>query len=269
MTEQDRPSDFRFPRWANMVIPALLVAVVGGAPYVLVLVGFGAAPSTLNVNYQPEQPIAYSHELHVNQLGMDCRYCHTTVEDASFAAIPSTSVCMNCHHGVLKGTRAGSESDIATIREHYYEKDPITGEVSEKAGMPIEWVKVHDLPDYAYFDHSAHVSRGVSCVSCHGRVDRMGGEGVYQKAELSMGWCLSCHRHPEPHLRFEDEVTDLMWGVNLTEEEVGRLEGLGLEGLEVGGRLTDDQRERVGAKIRDENKIRSARQLQDCSLCHR
>lgn len=224
------PRRFVFPPWANYVVPVLIIAVFGGAPYLFVLVGFGAAPSTLNANYQPEQPTPYSHKLHVTELGMDCRYCHTTVEEASFAAIPSTEICMNCHHAIRKDS-----PKLEAMRRSF------------KTGEPVEWTKVHDLGDYAYFDHSAHVNKGVSCIECHGRVDRMGEEGVYQKAPLSMGWCLKCHRDPAPNLRPVDQVTNLMWGLDKTEK----------------------QKRKIGRKQMDKLDIMGPQAMQDCSRCHR
>jgi hypothetical protein len=133
---------------------------------------------------------------------MDCRYCHTTVENAAFAAVPPTSVCMNCH-----ATIAADSDKLSAVRE------------SAATGRPIPWVKVHDLPDYSYFDHSAHVTRGVGCVSCHGRVDTM--EEVAQVERLSMGWCLECHRHPEQHLRPREFVTQMDWKSNASSEILG------------------------------------------------
>jgi len=121
------------------------------------------------VGYQPVQPVPYSHALHVGQLGIDCRYCHNTVEVAAQAAIPPTQTCMNCHAKI----RAQSPK-LLPVRESY------------ATGMPVHWMRVHDLPDFVYFNHSAHVRRGVSCVECHGRVDKM--EVVYQQEPLSMGW---------------------------------------------------------------------------------
>ncbi|MEX0742588.1 MAG: cytochrome c3 family protein, partial [Phycisphaeraceae bacterium] len=186
---------------------------------------------------QPDQPVAFSHEIHVTQLGMDCRYCHTTVEEASFAAIPATSTCMNCHHAVDEGSRTGSREDVSRIQQAF------------ESGNPIEWTRVHDVADYAYFDHSIHVNAGVSCVSCHGRVDRMDGgrNRVHQVKPLSMGWCLDCHRNPEEHLRPADEVTNLMWGLDQTEEQ--RLE--------------------LGHQLAEEIGLRTPRQMVDCSSCHR
>lgn len=183
---------FVFPRWANNT-KKLAGLLAGVAPlYVVGLFWYGASPWTMNVGYQPEQPVPYSHALHAGELGIDCRYCHNTVESAAFAAVPPTETCMNCHKSVwTKSPR------LLPVRE------------SAATGQPVEWVKVHDLPDYVYFNHSAHVSRGVGCVSCHGRVDQM--VEVSQMEPLSMGWCLDCHRAPEKNLRPPEEVTNMAW----------------------------------------------------------
>jgi len=183
---------FLFPRWANLARPALAVALVVVPAYLVLLLAYGASPTTLNVGYQPQQPVPYSHALHAGQLGIDCRYCHTTVDKAAFAAVPPTQTCMNCHSKI----RATS-AKLLPIRESY------------ATGLPVPWVKVHDLPDFVYFDHSAHVGRGVGCVECHGRVDKM--EVVAQVHRLSMGWCLDCHRHPDSHLRPPELVTKMDW----------------------------------------------------------
>jgi hypothetical protein len=185
-------SRFVFPEWTNALRPALAVALVLVPAYVVVLVALGASPSTTAVGYAPVQPVPYSHALHAGEFGIDCRYCHTTVERAAFAALPPTQTCMNCH------AKIRSESaKLLPVRESY------------ATGQPIRWVKVHDLPDYVYFDHSAHVRRGVGCVECHGRVDKM--EVVTQVERLSMGWCLDCHRAPERHLRPPELVTRMDW----------------------------------------------------------
>jgi hypothetical protein len=183
---------FVFPRWANKT-RQIAGVVLGVAPiYLISLIWYGASPKTTDVGYMPEQPVPYSHALHAGQLGIDCRYCHNTVEESSHAAVPAAQTCMNCHSKVWT-----TSPKLALIRESY------------ATGKAVEWVKVHDLPDYAYFNHSAHVTRGVGCVSCHGRVDQM--EKVYQHEPLSMGWCLDCHRNPEPNLRPVEEVTNMTW----------------------------------------------------------
>lgn len=192
MTDGNSSERFTFPGWTWILRPGIALAALGGLVYAGVLVAAGFSPKATDVGYMPAQPVPYSHALHVGQLGMDCRYCHTGVEVAAAASIPPTQTCMNCHSKV----RAESEK-LIPIRESY------------ATGMPVEWIRVHDLPDYVYFDHSAHVRRGVGCVSCHGRIDTM--EVVYQAEPLSMGWCLKCHRNPEQHLRPVGLVTTLDW----------------------------------------------------------
>ncbi|MFO0566053.1 MAG: cytochrome c3 family protein [Polyangiaceae bacterium] len=183
---------FTFPRWANKT-RSFAAITLGVAPvYLTAFVWYGFSPKTTDVGYQPKQPVPYSHALHAGKLGIDCRYCHNTVDQTAHAASPPTETCMNCH------ARIWAESPkLEPVRESY------------KTGKPIQWAKVHDLPDYVYFNHSAHVTRGVGCVSCHGRVDRM--EEVYQKEPLSMGWCLDCHRAPEAALRPPAEATNMSW----------------------------------------------------------
>lgn len=183
-----------FPRWTNYLGPALAL----GAPVALgvasLAIWYWFSPEFTDVGYMPKQPIPYSHRLHVDELGLDCRYCHNTVETAAKAAIPPTQTCMNCHAMVKPNSDL-----LAPLRESW------------ETGEPVEWTRVHMLPDYAFFDHSVHVANGVGCVSCHGRVDHM--ETVKQVKPLSMGWCLECHRDPEPNLRPFDKVTDLGFSV--------------------------------------------------------
>jgi menaquinone reductase, multiheme cytochrome c subunit len=181
-----------FPEWTNLALPSALILGPLVTLYVIYVVAYGFSPNTLWVGYEPEQPIPFSHKVHAGQLGMDCRYCHTTVEHAAFASVPPTQTCMSCHTQILPESR-----NLRPLWRSY------------ESGRPIEWIKVHDLPDYAYFDHAAHVNAGVSCVECHGRVDRM--EVLYQEKPLSMGWCLDCHNQPEPHLRPVDQVTNMAW----------------------------------------------------------
>ncbi len=149
-------------------------------------------PVVIDTGYRPEQPVPYSHKLHAGNIGMDCYYCHNTITKSGHAAIPATETCMNCH------TRVKTDSALlAPIRKSY------------ATGEPVKWVKVHALPDYAYFNHSAHLSAGVSCVSCHGRVDQM--VEITQVKPLNMGWCLECHRNPAPNLRPTEFITKLDW----------------------------------------------------------
>ncbi len=181
-----------FPRWSNKVP----LAIAAGAPLVLGFVVFvfsyWASPKYTDAGYAPEQPVEFSHQLHAGQLGMDCRYCHNTVESASHAAVPPAGTCMNCHGVVEKDSPF-----LEPVRNSY------------ETGEAIEWVRVHMLPDYAYFDHSVHLAAGVGCESCHGRIDQM--RVVAQDQPLSMSWCLECHRNPEPHLRPHDKITQMGW----------------------------------------------------------
>lgn len=199
----EEPQGAIFPPWFDKVVKLGGLVLGGGVVYMVVLVAWAASPRTTAVGYEPDQPVDYSHRLHVGELGMDCRYCHNTVEDTAHAAIPATQSCMNCHTMVRK------ESDKLTlVRESF------------ATGQPIPWKRVHDLPDYVYFDHSAHVRRGVGCVSCHGRIDQM--EKVRQVEPLNMGWCIECHRNPEEHLRPKDKVTEMDWTPGEDQAALGR-----------------------------------------------
>ena len=181
-----------FPRGANFVpLKIILVLAVLGmaAPAAM---WYYWTPKYTKVGYQPAQPVPFSHKVHAGQLGLDCRYCHSFVETAAHSNIPAAQVCMNCHSQVQK-----DNPKLAPLREAW------------ATGKPVEWVQIHKTPDHAYFNHSVHINRGVSCVSCHGRVDQM--DVVAQDQSLSMDWCLTCHRAPETALRPLDKVTDLGW----------------------------------------------------------
>ena len=172
-----------------MIVPLVLGPVV---ICVVFAVWYWGTDKHLSVGYKPVQPIEFSHAKHVKGLGMDCRYCHFQVERSPFAGVPTTETCMNCHSQV--------KTDSPEIKklQDYHEK-----------GIPVPWVRVHKLPEYAYFNHSAHVNKGVSCIECHGRVDQM--REVMQKKSLSMGFCLDCHRNPETRVRDKSLVTKLDW----------------------------------------------------------
>lgn len=220
---------FVFPSWANQIRWVVLVVVLSGTAYLGALVLFGASPEATDVGYMPEQPVAYSHALHAGELGMDCRYCHVTVEDSAHASIPATKTCMNCHANIW-GLQEGRPTSprLALVHESW------------ATGMPIPWTRVHDLPDYAYFNHSRHVRRGVGCATCHGRVDKM--EIVYQAEPLSMGWCLECHREPERFIRPLHEITNMTYS------------------------LPEEEQLRLGRELVQEYNIRPPT---DCSTCHR
>ncbi len=170
----------------------------------------------------PRQPIPFSHKHHVGDDGIDCRYCHDGVETASFAGLPSTHVCMTCHSQLF--------TDAPVLAPLH---------ASAASGEPLHWTRVHDLPDFVYFDHSIHVNKGVGCIECHGRVDRM--PLTRRVAPLEMQWCLACHRDPQPHLRPPQYAFEM----------------------------------RTSAAVRADHpheplaKIASTRRLTDCSTCHR
>jgi menaquinone reductase, multiheme cytochrome c subunit len=192
---------FVFPRWSNTVTLLLLLILAVVPLYVGVLVVYALDPVTLNTNYQPVQPVPYSHALHVGQLGMDCRYCHNTVERADFAAVPPTETCMNCHRTIWP-----KSEKLAAVRDSFGSG---TGTTGIKPGQPVPWRQVTTVPDYVYFNHSAHVNAGVSCVECHGKVNQM--EVVNQVEPMNMAWCLQCHRDPTAYIRPRDQVTKLDW----------------------------------------------------------
>src|SRR5437868_4633304 len=181
-----------FPKWTNrlplmIVIGLVLVgtALVAGAWYYL-------TPKYSRVGYQPIQPVSFSHATHAGQLGIDCRYCHNAVEKSWYSNIPGSATCMNCHNQVLK-----DDPRLALVRD------------SATNGVPIPWIQVHRVPDFVYFNHSVHVNRGISCVECHGPINKM--DEVYHYQPLSMTFCLDCHRNPAMKLRDPDKITNLSW----------------------------------------------------------
>ncbi len=212
---------------ANIVV---IVSIFAGI-YVVALVLWGLiildrSNYTRRVNDPVTQPVAYSHQLHADSLGMDCRYCHASAEVSYFANIPPTETCMTCHHEILT-----TSPDVQRIAESY-END-----------TPIEWIKVHDLPDHVYFNHSAHVNAGFGCTECHGQINEMA--VVYRVEDLTMGWCLDCHRNPAENIRPVDEV----W--NMDYEKPPMAEQMAL-----------------GQQLIDEYNIDVAT-LDNCYICHR
>jgi hypothetical protein len=214
-----------FPKAANK-LPLQIVI------YLFVLGGIASAgatyymtPSYTRVGYAPVQPVPFSHAIHSGQLAIDCRYCHVGVDKGPASTVPTAQTCMNCHNQIKVDSPL-----LAVVRESY------------ETGNPVPWVKIHQVPDYVYFNHSVHINRGVSCVECHGRIDEM--DTVAHNKSLSMGFCLDCHRNPEAVIRPLDKVTDLAW--KHPEGEEGQL--------------------RDGAKFVHDWNIRPP---QSCSGCHR
>lgn len=209
-----------FPPWTNNIRFLVAAGAAGGLLYVTLIVTFGFSPMAVARGYQPVQPVPFSHKVHAGQLGMDCRYCHNTVDRSAHAAVPPTQTCMGCHE------RVWPESPrLEAVRQSWATNEP------------VQWVRVHDLADYAYFDHATHVLKGVGCASCHGRIDQM--DVVAQDQPLSMGWCLDCHRNPEPNLRPPELITKMDYVQESPE---------------------------VGVQLRAENNVNPR---VDCSTCHR
>lgn len=159
------------------------------------------SPYTTEVNVARSQPVPFSHKHHAN-MGIDCRYCHTSVEDAAFAGIPPTKTCMNCHSMIFKDAPM-----LEPVRESW------------RTGESLQWNRVHDLPQFVYFNHSIHVAKGIGCSTCHGRVDEM--PLVRKQNTLYMGWCLDCHRAPEQFVRPKDKVFDMAWQPPANQREAG------------------------------------------------
>ncbi len=184
-----------FPKWSNTAAKILPIVILGVGALVVFVFWYWFSPLNLDVGYQPEQPIPFSHKLHTSDLNIDCMYCHNFADKSPYAGVPPTQTCMNCHeHQANKNSLK-----LAPLMRSW--------NGGGKEGTPIPWIRVHKIPDYAYFDHSAHLSAGVGCISCHGTVNHM--EVVRQVKPLSMGWCLDCHRNPAPHLRPVQEVTNM------------------------------------------------------------
>jgi hypothetical protein len=175
-----------------------------------------------------QQPVQFSHKHHSGDDGIDCRYCHTSVETSASAGMPSTQTCMNCHSQLW-----ADSPYLEPIRESW------------RTGKPIEWVRVHDLPDYVYFNHSIHVNKGVGCSTCHGKVDDM--PLMLQASSLQMEWCLECHRSPERFLRPKEQIFNMAWqGENTTKDQLAQ-----------------------GRDLVQKNHIRGPLSLTSCSVCHR
>jgi hypothetical protein len=186
----------------------LSLVSIYGSVFLLMVAGwalslFVRSSYATNVGIAREQPVPFSHQHHVNELGIDCRYCHTSVEDSAFAGIPPTKTCMNCHSQIWTGSQM-----LAPVRNSY------------RSDESLPWQRVHKLGDFCYFDHSIHIAKGVGCVTCHGRVDQM--PLVWQEKTLLMEWCLDCHRQPEKYVRPRDQV------YNMTYERKDPKEGIEL-----------------------------------------
>lgn len=202
------------------------VSIIGGLLLVGCLIAlaytFDRGSFSTNVGVVRDQPVPFSHKHHVTDDGIDCRYCHTSVETSYFAGLPATEICMSCHSQVWSNA-----SILEPVRESW------------RTGRSLAWTRVHDLPEFVYFNHSIHVNKGIGCSSCHGRVDQM--PLMYRVNTLYMNWCLSCHREPEKFIRPKDQVFNMAY-----EPPANQME--------------------LGAKLVAEYKVQK---LTDCYTCHR
>jgi hypothetical protein len=193
-----------FPRYANTLARVSLfgaLLVLPAAVWLCLLYtrsSYGTDAGVARV-----QPVPFSHEHHVGVLGIDCRYCHTTVEHSSYATIPPTKTCMNCHSQIWVGSEM-----LAPVRDSY------------RTNHSLRWHRVYNLPGFVYFDHSIHIHKGVGCTTCHGRIDEM--PFTYQVPSLLMEWCLNCHRNPAPNLRPQSEIFNVKWQPPADQAERGR-----------------------------------------------
>jgi len=210
-----------------------------GAVFILAALGWvvwvlARSSYVTNAGVTSEQPVPFSHEHHVSKLGIDCRYCHTGVEDSSFAGMPPTKTCMNCHSQIWVGSEM-----LAPVRNSYQD---------EKS---LRWKRIYNMPGFVYFDHHIHIHKGVGCASCHGRIDEM--PFTYQVPSLLMEWCLDCHRKPENHLRPRGQVFNMKWQASDERDESGR----------------PYEQQALGHRLAKEYAVRPPDEITSCSVCHR
>jgi len=181
---------------ASLVLTGLIVIALGVG-----LDQLQRSPWVTRQGQRPDQPVPFSHKHHVEGLGLQCQYCHTSVEKSSYAGIPPTKTCINCHAQIWTNAEL-----LRPVRESW------------ATGASINWIRVHDLPDYVFFNHEIHVNKGIGCASCHGRVDQM--PLMYQQNTLQMEWCLNCHRNPGVNLRPTSEIYNMAWAGPSTDKPV-------------------------------------------------
>jgi hypothetical protein len=209
----------------NVISKLSIVGLVLGVPALGTAAYFTNMTYSTQVNVPREQPVPFSHKHHVGDDGIDCRYCHSSVDKGPFAGLPSTHTCMTCHSQIWVDSPL-----LEPVRASF------------RTRTPMQWTRVHDLPDFAYFDHSIHVKKGVSCVSCHGRIDEQ--PLVMKEKPLTMQWCLDCHRDPAKNLRPREHVYDLSW-------------------------TPKENQRKMGERLVQEYHVLSSFQLTNCSTCHR
>ena len=218
---------------ASLVLTGLIVIALG-----VTLDQLQGSPWVTKQGQRAEQPVPFSHKHHVMGLGLQCQYCHTSVEQSSFAGIPPTKTCINCHQQIWTNA-----AYLEPVRESY------------RTGRSLEWTRVNQLPNFVYFNHSIHVNKGVGCNTCHGPIDQM--PLTYQYASLQMEFCLDCHRAPEKYLRPREQVFNMRYEQPSTGEPVV-----------VNGTAFSDQ-EKLGNALKEQYKVRSVLDITSCNTCHR
>ncbi len=213
-----------FGRSSNSIAKVSIAgALLTGGCVLWAAYSINAGSFVTGVGIAKEQEVPFSHKHHVSDDGIDCRYCHTSVETSNFAGIPATEICMSCHSQIW--TNADM---LEPVRESF------------RTGKSLEWVRIYDLPDFVYFNHSIHVNKGIGCSTCHGRVDQM--PLMYKANTLYMQWCVNCHRHPDQYVRPRDQVFNAAYVTPAPDQD------------------------EIGPKLVAEYKIQS---LTDCVTCHR
>jgi len=272
----------------SLVLSGLIIIALG-----VTLDQLQRSPWVTRQGQRPDQPVPFSHKHHVQGLGLQCQYCHTTVEKSSYAGIPPTKTCINCHAQIWTNAQL-----LEPVRRSW------------ATGESLKWTKVHDLPDFAYFNHSIHVNKGIGCASCHGRVDQM--PLMYMQNTLQMEWCLDCHRNPAKNLRPTSQIYNMAWeapsedrpvwcSVNdksgvptaqtvdcVTKEPAGAAQVAALQapagdakaapagdvrGAAVGESFAMTQKftsqDQLGHFLLQRYKIRTPKELTSCEVCHR
>jgi len=221
----------------SLVLTGIIVVALG-----VTLNELQRSPWVTRQGQRPDQPIPFSHKHHVEGLGLQCQYCHTSVEDSSYAGIPPTKTCMNCHAQIWT-----NEPMLQPVRYSF------------SSGQSLQWTRVHDLPDFVYFNHSIHINKGVGCYSCHGQVDAM--PLMYEENTLQMEWCLDCHRQPEKYLRPKDQVFNMKYQQPSAESPV--------EVMIAGKKESFTEQLALGSALRKEYHLRTTQDITSCSTCHR
>ena len=228
-----------FHRSANVLSRLSIYGGIFTAAFVLwACIQFQRSPYVTYAGTARPQPVPFSHQHHVSGLGIDCRYCHTSVETSGFAGIPPTNTCMNCHRQIWTNAPM-----LEPVRESF------------RTGKSLVWNRVNDLPDFVYFDHSIHINKGVGCNTCHGPVDRM--PLMYNYASLQMEWCIECHRDPEKNLRPRDQVFNMRYQQPSVDSPV-RFDG-----------VTYTDQLALGKTLVKKYHLRSVLDITSCNTCHR